>query len=307
MIVADPLSHVLDAIEAKSVVSTGLNASGDWAVAVGRYPGIKFNAVIAGQCQLKVEGLEQLTLAEGDCFLLTQGLPFVIASDLALPPRPASEVFRGVTSYFAELLGDGEADFCCIGGRMDIAVHARFVTAALPPLIVLRADGPEGPRIRWLLERLVAEIAQLLPGSHAIASQIMHMIFIETMRSISNSAAAEHGWLAALLDRNIGKALRAIHENPDRQWLLDEIAAEAGLSRSHFSARFVEIMGIPPMDYLLRWRMALAAKALEATGKRAADVAFESGYQSEAAFGAAFKRIHGISPGQYRRQFKASN
>jgi len=305
MLRSDPLSDVLQALEARSVVSTGLRATGSWSVAVPGHVGMKFNAILSGECVLSVEGAERVTLFTGDCFLLTQGLPFTIGVENAYP-RPAKEVFADARGYFAELDCGGGNEFSCIGGRMDTTVELGFLQSSLPSLILLKRGTPEAARVGWLLERLTDELSQQLPGSNAIGSQIMHMIFIEMIRASAPTAPGVSNWLAAVLDPKIGRALRLIHAEPKKLWRLAELADASNLSKSQFSSRFAEVLSLSPIDYVLRWRMTLAGRSLRMTGLKIAQIAHELGYQSEAAFGAAFKRVHGVSPGKYRSEVSGS-
>ena len=298
---SDPLSEVLTAIEATSVLSTGLRAHGNWSVQVGAHTGMKFNAVLAGGCWLSLEGSDPVGLVEGDCFLLSKGLPFVVTSDLHLEPSAASDVFAEAKNGLAVLDRGPGNEFESVGGRMDISMEIDFLQASLPPLVLLRGGGDEASRVRWLLDRLLWETSHQLPGANAVCSQIMHMIFIEMIRASSSSSPSEHSWLAALSDPQIGRALRLVHSDSQRPWKLDDLADAAYLSRSQFSARFLKAVGMAPIEYVLHWRMTLAAKLLKEKRDRIGLISAAMGYQSEAAFGAAFKRVHGVSPGKYRQ------
>lgn len=302
MIQFDPLSDVLSAVEAKSILSTGLKARGDWSVRVEAHSGMKFNAVLSGGCWLCVEGCDPIALVEGDCFLLSKGEPFVVASDLKLQPSSAHDIFADAKDGLALLDRGAGNEFESIGGRMDTSMEVDFLQASLPPLVLLRGDRNEARRVRWLLDRLLAEVSQQLPGANAVASQIMHMIFIEMIRASSSDPAVEQSWIGALSDPQIGRALKLVHSDPQRAWKLDELADAAYLSRSQFSARFMMTVGMAPIDYVLHWKMTLAAKSLQKHQGRIGQISAEMGYQSEAAFGAAFKRIHGVSPGKYRKR-----
>jgi AraC-like DNA-binding protein len=128
------------------------------------------------------------------------------------------------------------------------------------------------------------------------------MLFVEVLRRYADSLPAdETGWLAAMRDPAIGRALGALHERPAEAWTLERLGAEAGLSRSGLHERFVELVGQPPMQYLTRWRMQLAAGLLRDTTAKVIDVALRTGYDSEAAFSRAFKREVGVAPGAWRR------
>jgi AraC-like DNA-binding protein/uncharacterized cupin superfamily protein len=292
---SDPLSDVLQMIEAKGVMSTGLKATGDWAVAVDRHDGLKFNAVIDGSCVVSVENSETFVLEAGDCFLLTQGLPFIIASESGIAPQPARDVFAGAADHLAVIDGGEEKPFLCIGGRMEVASDIDFVMGSLPPVVVVKASDEASGRIRWLLDRIIAELRDERPGAALMCGQLMHLIFVEMIRQCPQ-ANGHSGWLEAVSDPRVGRAISAIHSNPGKSWRLDELAAAASLSRSQFSSRFVALLGMAPIEYLLRWRMEIARRALRKPGIKVAALATELGYRSEAAFGAAFKRVHGCSP-----------
>ena len=298
---SDPLSEILSAIEATSVLSTGLKARGNWSVRVGAHTGMKFNAVMAGGCWLSIEGHDPVSLVEGDCFLLSKGLPFVVTSDLEIEPSAASDVFAEAKNGLAVLDRGLGNEFESVGGRMDISMEIDFLQSSLPPLVLLRGDADEANRVRWLLDRLVTEKSQQLPGANAVSSQIMHMIFIEMIRAARTNSPVGHSWLAALSDPQIGRALTLVHSDAGRAWRLDELADAAYLSRSQFSARFMMTVGMAPIEYVLHWRMTLAAKSLKLKREKIGQISAEMGYQSEAAFGAAFKRVYGVSPGKYRQ------
>ncbi|WP_027684225.1 AraC family transcriptional regulator [Rhizobium leguminosarum] len=292
----DALSNVLQLVEARSVISTGLRATGKWSVRVDSHTGLKFNAVLEGECLLDVDGLGSIWLETGDCFLLTQGRSFIVSSGPDVKPEAARDVFAGAVNHFAHMDRGIDGEFRSIGGRMETGSDADFLLASLPPLIVIKAGSEEARSITWLLDRLLKEIADGKPGSSVMVSQIMHMIFVELIRACPVPGGDESSWLAALSDPRIGKSLELIHGDPGRNWRLDELANACNLSRSQFSARFVALVGLAPIDYLLRWRMEVAKHALRKPGTKIARIANDLGYNSEAAFGAAFKRVHGTSP-----------
>ncbi|MCR9282606.1 MAG: AraC family transcriptional regulator [Rhodobacteraceae bacterium] len=295
----DPFSDILYLIDARGVVSTGLKATGQWSMQVGSQEGLKFNAVLEGECWLQVEGNEPILLRNGDCFLLTQGFPFAMATDLALSPQSAEEVFSRSSGHFARLdAGDGN-EFSCIGGRMQAANGLDLLVEALPRLVLLREVHEAAGRVRWLLTRLVDELDQDAPGSRVMSSQIMQMIFVEMIRAVPAFETGRASWLQGLFDRQISKALQLIHSHPARTWRLADLASACNMSRSRFSARFHATVGMAPIEYVLNWRMALARRALRRGQVPLSQIAREVGYASESAFGAAFKRVHGASPKRY--------
>ena len=149
---------------------------------------------------------------------------------------------------------------------------------------------------------MAAEARELRPGGETVITRLADILVIQAIRSwIARDPAARTGWLGALRDAKIGRAIALIHRDPARDWTLASLAAEVAMSRSAFAARFTELVGEPAMHYLGRWRMYVGADLAEGGERALGDVAGRLGYQSEAAFSRAFKRFMGISPGAARR------
>ena len=293
----DPLSDVLSLLDAESLVSTGLKAGGGWSLRVDGHEGLKFNAVLSGTAWLAIDGRpDPIALAAGDCFLLARGLPFTMAADLAIPPVNATEVFS-ITQGAVATMGDG-ADFHVVGGRMTLdKASSAILVDALPDCIVLPAGSERASAMRWLLNRFAAEVEGTDAGHGASAAKLMHLMFIELIRAhLAVPDQRQQGWLHALADPKIGKALRLMHEAPVRPWTLKELAESTAMSRSSFAQRFRERVGMPPLDYLLRWRMRLARRDMLTRRESMTEVSRRYGYASESAFGNAFKRVFGHPP-----------
>ncbi|HEY4202548.1 MAG TPA: AraC family transcriptional regulator [Devosiaceae bacterium] len=303
----DALSDVLSRLNAQSLLSTGLVTGGDWAMSFGAFEGFKFNAVVRGSCWLEVEGAgSPLYLEAGDCFMLTRGRRFVMGSDPGLLPVEAGPVFAAAQKGMAHY---GEStDFFAIGGRITLdAADAALLVDALPAVIHVGGRLEEAEVLRWLLERLIGEVGMDLPGGAAMSAHLVHMMFIQTLRAhLASAERVSTGWLAALGDRRIGAAIRLLHMEPSRHWTLGELAGAAGMSRSNFALRFKTVVGVAPLDYLLRWRMRLAGQALRRGGSSVSSIALSLGYDSESAFSTAFKRVTGVAPMQYRRDHSQS-
>ncbi|WP_421367928.1 AraC family transcriptional regulator [Agrobacterium tumefaciens] len=293
-VAVDPLSQLLNFGGAHSAPSTGLKARGAWSIRVPHVNGLKCNAVRRGNCILQAEG-KTWCLSAGDCFLIAPDLEFVIASDPNCAPREASDVFAHCGDHPFAVLDEGDGpEFFCLGGRMDLPKAAALVTSSLPPVTIVKAGSATAGRISWLFDRLEAEQCELGPGSAAMFTPIMQMVFIELIRSLPDGEG--RGWLAALRDPRIGPAIVAIHRDPRPDWRLEDLARMSNLSRSQFAARFQSAVGVAPIHYLLQWRMTLARKALGQTGMTIANVAADFGYASESAFGVAFRRVFGTTP-----------
>lgn len=301
----DPLSDLLDLLRPRNYMSAGFDAGGQWAV---RFPGgaatIKTGAVVSGACWLLVEGEDgapatTLRLAAGDCFVLPSGRPFRFASDPARSPVPASEIFPrpaqgGVVRH------QGGGDCFLVSSRFTLAEGpALHLLGLLPPIVHLR-DSDGGGALRFAVERMMAELRDPAPGGVLLLRHLAHMMLVEALRLHLAASAGGTGWLAALADPRVGAAVAALHAAPARRWTVADLAHEAGMSRSSFAERFRAVVGAAPMDYLTRWRMALAADRLGA-GQGVATVAAALGYESESAFSTAFKRAMGASPRAYAR------
>jgi AraC-like DNA-binding protein len=300
-VTVDPFSDILRLANARSVVSGGFTAGGSWAIRFPAFDKLKFSALIRGRCWLSTDGGgEPLRIEAGDAFLLSSPQSFTLASDLAVAPIEAARVFSPNVSEVVSL-GGGE-DCLQIGGfvRLDPACGGLLVDV-LPPLIHVRAVSPHAAVLRWLLDQLVHEQLANLPGSHLAAEQIAQLVFIQILRAhLEASGALPPGWLRALGDNRIAPALRMMHSDPSRSWQLEELAKATAMSRTTFVVRFKTVAGVPPLTYLLNWRMRLAERALRTESVRVAALALSLGYTSESAFSNAFKRTVGMSPKRYR-------
>lgn len=294
---ADPLSDVLIGSGFNAACSVRLTAGGDWALRF-RPIALKFNAVLHGGCWLTPEGEAAARLDAGDCFIVA-GRPFVLSSGPDLPPVDAVEVFSG--SPVCATYGLGE-DVALLGGSVAFAeADASHLLDLLPSSSVIRAGADGAASMGWLLNQLDREWREDRPGAQAACDDLLRLMFIHALRAhLSTDEADKVGWLAGLKDPAVAAALKAIHAEPSRAWRLPELAAQAGLSRTAFAERFRNRVGRPPVEYAATWRMRVAARRLREGRQSVSAVADELGFLSDSAFGAAFRRVHGVSPGRYR-------
>ena len=297
----DPFSDILKLANAQSVVSGGFTAGGSWAIRFPAFDKLKFSALLRGNCWLKVDGQEDAVRIEaGDVLLLSVVRSFVLASDLAAVPIEAATVF---SPHVSKVVNLGNGDECLqIGGfvRLDSA-SGGLLADVLPPLIHVRAASPQATVLRWLLDQLVRERTAELPGASLASTQLAQLIFIQILRAhLEASGPLGVGWLRALGDKRIAPALRLMHSDPARSWQLEELAKAAAMSRTTFVVRFKAVAGVPPLTYLLNWRMRLAERALRAENVPVSVLALSLGYTSESAFSNAFKRTIGMAPKRYR-------
>ena len=295
----DPLSEVLALLDARGALSARLVAGGRWCINSPAYDGLRFGALVRGACELQVEGAQALHLRAGDCYLLTDGRPYRIGSDLSLAGVAMGDVLAQLVDGVAYC--GTSADLLLLGGRFELdAANAPLLLDALAPVIHIPGGSDAADVQRWIMERLALELAGEEAGASAMVGSLTHMMMVQILRQYLASGGAPVGWMAALQDARIGKVLRQMHALPMKHWLVAELAAVAGMSRSAFAARFSKLVGTSPLDYLLRWRMRLAGRALLRTPASVGSIAFAHGYESEAAFSNAFKRVVGSSPRDFR-------
>ena len=179
--------------------------------------------------------------------------------------------------------------------------HASILLGMLPPIVHIKKEADK-LRIRWSIERMMAELREPQPGSFLVLQHLAHMLLVQALRAhLAEGLNGGIGWLFALADEQIGPAINAMHGEPAHPWTLHELAEKVGMSRSGFAAKFKETVGATPIDYLIRWRMLLAGDRLKNSGDPISIIAQSLGYESESAFSTAFKRVMGCSPRQYSR------
>ncbi len=195
-----------------------------------------------------------------------------------------------------------------ICGHFDWDRSARHpLLESLPTVIQLPAgDGPDAAWIATAVQLTVLESTARRPGTAAVVDRLAEALLIQVLRAHLDRLDRPAGFLAALGDPPLARALHHLHQEPGRGWTLDELARSAGMSRSHLAARFRETVGTTPIRYLNSWRMARAKDLLRATEQTIAQVAEHTGYQSEFAFAKAFKRYFGVTPGAARRGEEAA-
>lgn len=281
-------------------MSGGVDAGGTWAFRFAADRLFRCFAVASGHCWLWVDGAsEPVLLRAGDFVALPHEPAFCFASDPAVAPVDILSVIT------APLKGEifrwqGGGDCLVLSGLFTFAGEdARVLLEALPPLVHLQNEA-DRQAMRWYLERMMTTLRDPQPGHVLIAEHLAQLMLIEILRlHVRDRGAAGVGWLSALADQQLRVALAAMHQEPGRRWTLESLATGAGMSRSAFALRFKQKVGTSAMEYLGRWRMLLAADRLLHSTDPVSTIAFSLGYESESAFGFAFKRTMGLSPRQY--------
>lgn len=298
----DPLSDVLSLLKVRSSVSGGFDVAGPWSVGFGRYDGIKFHAVLAGECWVVVEGVAApLRVRAGECFLQASGRPFRLASDPALEPVALEAVVpAGYDGRIATYNGGGD----CTGVGVHVTLadgSADLLLDQLPPIIHIDDEGGRAT-MRWCLERMREELFDPQPGGALVAQQLATMALVQALRlHLSTGPRDAVGWLYALADKRLRAAIGAMHTAPGERWTVATLAERAAMSRTSFAVRFKEVVGLAPLDYLTRWRMMLAGQRLAAGRESVSEIGLALGYESEKSFSTAFRRVMRDSPRRYGR------
>lgn len=293
----DPLSRTLELVEARTIYAGGFIGGGDWSIRFPPPRKIKFFVIGRGSCLLALDGIETpFRLATGDVFLLTRNAGFTVASDLRLVPLPSNEVYTGRNSRIIPV-GQGD-DFLFLGGHIDTN-HAggRLMAENLPDFVHLSASESGANRLNALIGEMVEEAAGCVPGAETACSSLAHLLLIQILRRyLSAHESDEAGWFRVACDSRLAPALALMHSDLARKWTLTELARACAMSRTSFSKHFRVIAGMPPFTYLTEWRMRHAEHELRREGSSVVKVALSVGYNSEAAFSIAFKRVMGHSP-----------
>lgn len=297
----DPLSDILSLLRPNSYGFRGLDAGGDWQLVFGRDDGVKCYAIQSGSCWLAMEAAAPMQLCAGDFVLIPGGTAYRLYSAADAPPIDAFRFFPSIPAGETAVLNGG-GGIAGVGGYFGFeGMHAELLLGMLPPVVHIRAEANKAA-LRWSIERLMREMREPQPGSALIAGHLAQALLIEALRlHLAEHSRNNTGWLFALADRQMSAVITAMHAEPGRKWTLEALARVAGMSRSSFALRFKETVGEPAMDYLTRWRMMVASDRLANGGMPIAVVAPTVGYESESAFGAAFKRVMGYSPRQFAK------
>jgi AraC-like DNA-binding protein len=264
-----------------------------------------FHLIVAGGCTIETAGGERRDLMAGDLVLLpfTQAHKFWNGQTCEMVFAP-SLVRRGkLDGVWTVDHGGGGAETRMICGFLE---SQEFLFAplfrSLPEIVVENAEDQKlGAMMSSTVREAVALVEAATPGAQMMLGRIMEMLFVEVLRRHSARLPGDRtGWLPALKDPIVGRALQQVHKDPARKWTVEDLARETGSSRSVLAERFTALLGRPPMDYVVCWRIQLAADRLRNGSAGIAAIAGEIGYESEAAFSRAFKRVTGLSPGRWR-------
>ncbi len=302
----DPLSDPLRLLKLTGVLHCRAELTAPWGMDLPRIANnMAIHIVSRGRLYLDIAGQPTREVNAGSLVLIPHGTPHQLRSAPDTPVTPLTDIpVELITDRYERMnFGGGGAatsvSYC--GVRFD-PIAAQRLLQVLP--LVIHVDTLAGGD-EWLRDttRFIAREADTTqPGSEAIITRLADIIVVQAIRAWLASTEVKHGWLAAMHDRQIGRALSAIHRDPVHDWTVAALAREVGMSRSALAARFSELIGDSVKSYITEWRMQLARDELLTSPRTLAVLADKYGYQSEAAFSRAFKRVFGASPGTVRKQ-----
>ena len=314
----DALSEILRVIKLDSAIYLNGEFSEPWGVAsphsrvlapiFTKCPGhvIIYHLLCEGRATVQLHDGTQIALVPGDLIMLPHGDPHIISAGPCSSPVNAADNLPRILESRLELWRAGGGGNCsrfiCGFLLCDPQLSEGFL-GGLPSLIRTSIRNDESGQ--WLENTLrfsVAQAANREPGALAVLTKLSEVLFAETLRRYGRELPERQtGWLAGARDPEVGRALTLLHSRPSHPWTVAELAHEVGLSRTVLSERFRHFLGEPPMTYLTHWRLRLGARALTASSHSVAQIALDSGYDSEAAFNRAFKREYALPPARYRK------
>ncbi|TAJ77147.1 MAG: AraC family transcriptional regulator [Sphingobium sp.] len=295
----DPLSDVIALLRPSAALSKPISGKGRWGVEYAAHDAPGFSIILTGEVWLTLNGQEPMQLGRGDFLLLPTTPPFSLSSEKGMscaPVAPRNEAVRHGEQ-------EGEPDFVALGGSFTFErVNAPLLLSLLPRQIYIPASEGRATRFGRLIELLAEECATDYPGKELIIQRMLEVLLVEALRwhSIEGQGVTA-GLLNGMKDSSLVRAIQAMHSDVRANWTVAGLASIAGMSRSTFSARFGETIGCAPIEYLARWRMAIAKDALVSGVKTLDRIAADIGYESASAFSTAFRKRLGCPPGQFAR------
>lgn len=292
----DPLTEVIALLRPRTLFAKRIDGAGRWGVRYSAFGQPSFCAVLEGRCRLAIAGQRELTLEAGDFLLLPATPSFTMTS--MQPGKIARIDPQGATATTDVRHGDkGRPDVRLLGGYFVFdSPDAALLVSLLPAVIHVRS----AERLATLVRLLAEEAGGQRVGRDLVISRLVEVLLVEALRSTTGETAPP-GLLRGLADPRLAPALRQMHAHLGRSWTVPQLAKTAALSRSGFFDRFTRTVGLPPMEYLIAWRMAVAKDLLRRDPSSLARVAEQVGYGSASAFSTAFSRHVGLPPSRYAR------
>lgn len=303
----DPLSEVLHLLNLSGTFYCVPELTAPWGIAVPELAKrLVLIVVTEGKCILDLKNGDVLELGHGQLALLPHGRAVDLRDNAGSPLTPLFDIpaKRHSPNFETMSFGGGGAMTRMTCGVLKVDhVAAERLIELLPQVIFLdEFDLQAGRWLEGTLQYLAEEARNPQPGGETVLTRLTDILVVQAIRSwLKRSPDQQTGWIAALRDLKVGKALQVFHKEPDASWTIERLAQHAGMSRSAFAARFKELTGDGVMNYVTRWRMQLACSELKNSGSSLAEIASSVGYESEAAFARAFKRVVGHTPASFRK------
>jgi AraC-like DNA-binding protein len=290
----------------RSLVHGRMELTAPWGMDITLREDPLFYVVTRGNCVLEIDG-SQLALSGGDFVFIPSGRSFTLKDSASTRAESAADVYarRGERCGGILRYGGGGTPTTIVAGRyvFEGATLSPLVKS-LPPLLHVKGDG--GGAAGWLastMQFVASELEAEAPGYETVASRLGDVLFVHALRAhLATLPEGKGGWLRALVDARIGPVLQRVHEAPEKPWTLESLARASGMSRSVFAARFKELVGEAPLKYLTQWRMHRASELVASGTESMGAIAQAVGYETESAFGKAFRRYVGETPGAFRRR-----
>jgi AraC-like DNA-binding protein len=297
----DVLTDLLQRSRARGAAFSRSTLHGDWGLRFPVNGTLAIHAIVDGEMFAWTDDPSRSTRLIGGDVVLLRASPHHIASAPGRPTVPFVDLLGGAGVSRRARLGTPAAgpaaDFCC-GAYLFEGDLSTSLIESLPDLVRLRP--PAGSPLRLTIDLLVSEMDNAGPGQQALLDRLLDVALVQALRFWFGQADDVPGWYRAMDEPGLGAALRAVHADPTHAWTVGELAGVAKLSRSNFARRFNEVVGVPPLQYLTEWRLALAKERLRDTTDGLAAIAAAVGYASEFSFASAFRRQVGEPPGRWR-------
>ena len=303
---SDPLGEVLQMLQLSGVLYCNAEFTDPWGIEVPALPGVmNVEVVTSGHCWIDIDGEPPVFLPAGSLVLIPRGRRHRLRGNPGNRTTHLTEIpIERIGDRFENMRFGGGGRLTRVtyyGVRFDPYLADRLIRM-LPEMLHLRTRPGDDDWMQSTIQFIAREAQQRLPGCETVITRLADILVIQAIRTwIERVRDEEHGWIAALHDRQIGRALSLMHRAPERDWRVATLAREAGMSRSGFSARFTSLVGESVLQYLTGLRMRRAHRELRSSGDTIARIAERVGYHSEPAFNRAFKRVVGMPPGAARK------
>jgi AraC-like DNA-binding protein len=303
----DVLANILSLTRTGNSVLSHADLAPPWGLEIGSTVRTAVHVVQRGTCWLRVGRAKPIRLHAGDVVLVPRGTRHELSDAPRTPTEPYERALARMAGRAAPARGRGETTALLCAEYTFETRGPHPMLDALPEVICLPSSVGDDDELAALLKLLMRELSGQRLGSEHVVPRLIDTMLVYIVRRWLETQPKNAGWLGALRDEQVGRALALIHDEPRSRWTVAGLAGRVGQSRAVFARRFVALVGQSPLAYVARWRMTLAAERLRSTDDTAEAIAFAVGYESPTAFGSAFRRQFQLSPGRYRSQCRRAD